>query len=99
MLVAGGIAGHMCRLQPSWWRRPDALQVLARAGMSRLQMRLQPRCAGCRFDDDVEVEFHSTRDVDERQYNLDIGQRVYIRVDPERMLGYNATDVDSAPLV
>jgi hypothetical protein len=52
----------------------------------------------CRFDDDVEVEFHSTRDVDERQYNLDIGQRVYIRVDPERMLGYNANEVDSTPL-
>lgn len=52
-----------------------------------------------RFDDDVEVEFHSTRDVDERQYNLDVGQRVYLRVDPSRMLGYHPSEVDSAPVV
>lgn len=52
-----------------------------------------------RFDDGVDVEFTCTRDADEKQYNLDIGRRVYVHVRPQAMMGFEPEEIDSAPIL
>ncbi|GIL85760.1 hypothetical protein Vretifemale_14228 [Volvox reticuliferus] len=52
-----------------------------------------------RFDDDVECELHLTRDQDENDYNLVLGSRVFVYVNPKSMMGFNKSDIDSTPLV
>ncbi|PNH04887.1 Sulfate/thiosulfate import ATP-binding protein CysA, partial [Tetrabaena socialis] len=52
-----------------------------------------------RFDDDVECELQLSRDQDEREYNLVVGSRVFVYVNPKAMMGFNPAEVDSAPLV
>ncbi|EFJ53215.1 hypothetical protein VOLCADRAFT_102820 [Volvox carteri f. nagariensis] len=52
-----------------------------------------------RFDDDVECELQLTRDQDENDYNLLIGSRVFVHVNPKAMMGFNRADIDSTPLV
>lgn len=52
-----------------------------------------------RFDDDVEVDYTVTRDQDAKLYNLDVGQRIFVYVNPKAMMGYDPDDIDSAPLV
>ncbi|GFR43378.1 hypothetical protein Agub_g4450 [Astrephomene gubernaculifera] len=52
-----------------------------------------------RFDDDVECELQLTRDQDERDYNMPVGSRVFVYVNPKHMMGFNEIDVDSTPLV
>jgi len=51
------------------------------------------------FDDDVEVELHSTRDQDEAEYNLAEGQRVFMHVRPEAMMGFNQEEIESTPII
>ncbi|PNW82098.1 hypothetical protein CHLRE_06g273750v5 [Chlamydomonas reinhardtii] len=52
-----------------------------------------------RFDDDVECELQLSRDQDEREYNLVVGSRVFVHVPHRTMMGFNASDVDSTPIV
>ncbi|GLC40916.1 hypothetical protein PLESTB_000967100 [Pleodorina starrii] len=52
-----------------------------------------------RFDDDVECELQLTRDQDENEYNLVLGSRVFVHVNPKSMMGFNKSDIDSTPLV
>uniref|UniRef100_A0A699ZS69 CysA-like protein n=1 Tax=Haematococcus lacustris TaxID=44745 RepID=A0A699ZS69_HAELA len=51
-----------------------------------------------RFDDDVEVEYSVARDQDERQYNFSIGQRIFVYVPPECIMGFEMHEIESAPL-
>lgn len=39
------------------------------------------------------------RDVDEKQYNLDVGARVYVHVAASAMMGFDEAEVDSTPLL
>jgi hypothetical protein len=45
------------------------------------------------------VEFHALREEDERLYDLDIQQRVYIQVKPLNFVAYYPEEVESAPPV
>jgi sulfate transport system ATP-binding protein len=52
-----------------------------------------------RFDDDVEVEYSVTREQADGRLGLDIGQRIYLYVKPEAMMGFEPEDIDSAPIL
>jgi sulfate transport system ATP-binding protein len=52
-----------------------------------------------RFDDDVEVEYSVTRQEADGPLGLDVGQRIFLYVRPEAMMGFEPEDVDSAPVV
>jgi sulfate transport system ATP-binding protein len=52
-----------------------------------------------RFDDDVEVEYSVTRAQADGPLNLDIGQRIFLYVKPEAMMGFEPEELDSAPLL
>ncbi|KAI8473163.1 MAG: P-loop containing nucleoside triphosphate hydrolase protein [Monoraphidium minutum] len=52
-----------------------------------------------RFDDDVEVEYSVTREQADGALGLDIGQRIYLYVKPEAMMGFEPEDIDSAPVL
>lgn len=49
------------------------------------------------FDDDVEVEYSVTREQADGKLGLDIGQRIYLYVKPEAMMGFEPEEVESAP--
>lgn len=51
------------------------------------------------FDDDVEVEYTVTREQADGPLGLDIGQRIYLYVKPEAMMGFEPEDIDSAPVL
>lgn len=46
-----------------------------------------------------EVEYNITRDQDEKQYNMEVGQRVFVHVDPSVVMGFNQQEIDSAPIL
>lgn len=46
-----------------------------------------------------ECELQLSRDQDEREYNLVVGSRVFVHVPHRTMMGFNASDVDSTPIV
>jgi sulfate transport system ATP-binding protein len=50
-----------------------------------------------RFDDGVEVEWTAGRQEDARLYDLDVGQRVYVRADPQRMMAFSYDDLGVDP--
>jgi sulfate transport system ATP-binding protein len=52
-----------------------------------------------RFDDDVTVELSVTRKEADGPLKLDVGQRLYLYVPPGNMMGFEPSEVDSAPLV
>jgi sulfate transport system ATP-binding protein len=52
-----------------------------------------------RFDDGVAVEFGVSREADAARFGLDAGARVYVHVPAAAMMGFNAQDIDSTPLV
>lgn len=52
-----------------------------------------------RFDDDVDVEYTTTRDLAEGPVKLDVGQRIYLYVKPTAMMGYDPEEIGSAPVV
>ncbi len=39
------------------------------------------------------------RDVDEKQYNLELQQRVYVHVRPEAIMGFEMDQIDSTPIL
>lgn len=43
-------------------------------------------------------EFHATRDQDEREFNLNLGTRVFVHVRPQAMMGFNYEEIDSSPI-
>ncbi|PRW59185.1 sulfate ABC transporter ATP-binding isoform B [Chlorella sorokiniana] len=49
-----------------------------------------------RFDDGVDIDFTVPRRQDEEQFDLDVGQRVYVSVPPERMMGFDYSEVDGS---
>jgi len=52
-----------------------------------------------KFDDEVEVEFEVTRAQADGPVKLDVGQRIYLFVRPNAMMGYDNHEVDSTPIV
>lgn len=54
-------------------------------------------CALYRLTVPQDIEYILTRDQDERQYNLSVGERVYVYVDPAVVMGFNMDEIDSAP--
>lgn len=51
-----------------------------------------------KYDDGVELEWGVSRAVDAESYDLDVGQRVYTRIDPERMMAFDYSDLDTSAL-
>ncbi len=43
-----------------------------------------------------DIDFSVPRRQDEEQYDLDVGQRVYVSVPPERMMGFDYAEVDGS---
>lgn len=43
-----------------------------------------------------DIDFSVPRRQDEEQYDLDVGQRVYVSVPPERMMGFDYSEVDGS---
>jgi sulfate/thiosulfate transport system ATP-binding protein len=48
-----------------------------------------------KFDDGVEVEVGVGREEDVEKYDLDVGQRVAIKADPKKMMGFNYEELES----
>ncbi len=46
-----------------------------------------------------ECEYLLSRDTDEQQFNLSEGARVYVSVPPERIMGFEMDEIDSAPIL
>jgi len=51
-----------------------------------------------KFDDEVEIMYNVTRDQDEKQYNLHVGQRVYVRLPASAIMGFEPHEIESAPI-
>ncbi|KAF5836512.1 P-loop containing nucleoside triphosphate hydrolase protein [Dunaliella salina] len=51
-----------------------------------------------KFDDEVEIMYNVTRDQDEKQYNLHVGQRVYVRLPASALMGFELHEIESAPI-
>jgi len=52
-----------------------------------------------RFDDDVECEYLISRETDELHFNLYTGERVFVSIPPERVMGFEMHEIDSAPML
>jgi hypothetical protein len=52
-----------------------------------------------RFDDDVTVEYSVSREQADGALGLDVGQRVWVYVRPEAMMGFEPAEIDSAPIL
>lgn len=39
------------------------------------------------------------RDTDELSLNLNVGERVYITIAPEKVMGFEMDEIDSAPIL
>ncbi|WIA18185.1 hypothetical protein OEZ85_009658 [Tetradesmus obliquus] len=52
-----------------------------------------------KFDDDVEVEFSVTRAQADKEFKLDVGQRIYAVVPPSAMMEFDETELGSAPII
>jgi sulfate transport system ATP-binding protein len=52
-----------------------------------------------KFDDDVEVEFSVTRAQADKEFKLDVGQRIYVVVPPSAMMEFDESELGSAPIV
>ncbi|KAI3438825.1 hypothetical protein D9Q98_001242 [Chlorella vulgaris] len=48
-----------------------------------------------RFDDDVDVDLTVSRQVDEERYDFDVGQRVFVDVSPEQMMGFDWHEIST----
>jgi len=48
-----------------------------------------------KFDDEIEVEVGVGREEDVEKYDLDIGQRVAIKADPEKMMAFNFEELEN----
>ena len=46
-----------------------------------------------------EIEYLVSREMDDKQYNLDVGQRVYVELRPEAIMGFEMDEIDSAPIL
>lgn len=46
-----------------------------------------------------EVEYLVSRDQDEKSFNLEVGQRVYVSLRPEVVMGFEPAEIDSAPIL
>lgn len=46
-----------------------------------------------------EVEYLVARDVDERSFNMEVGQRAYVYVQPQLVMGFEPSELDSAPIL
>eukprot|EP01026_Neomeris_dumetosa_P058878 TRINITY_DN5496_c0_g1_i2.p1 TRINITY_DN5496_c0_g1~~TRINITY_DN5496_c0_g1_i2.p1 ORF type:complete len:461 (+),score=69.00 TRINITY_DN5496_c0_g1_i2:37-1383(+) len=51
-----------------------------------------------KFDDEVEIEMILDRTVDEQKYDFSYRQRIFVRVPPLRMMGFEYDEISSKPL-
>jgi len=45
-----------------------------------------------------EIIYNVTRDQDEKQYNLQVGQRVYVDLPAQAIMGFEMHEIESAPI-
>ncbi|GAB4816929.1 hypothetical protein N2152v2_003975 [Parachlorella kessleri] len=50
-----------------------------------------------KFDDGVDFEFVVSRQEDEACFDLTVGSRVYVQVEPDRFMPFDYADIDSTP--
>lgn len=46
-----------------------------------------------------DVEYIVARDTDEKQYNMELQQRVYVHVRLETIMGFEMDQIDSTPIL
>jgi len=42
--------------------------------------------------------YNVTRDQDEKQYNLQVGQRIFVHLPAEAIMGFELHEIESAPV-
>ncbi|PSC76396.1 sulfate ABC transporter ATP-binding [Micractinium conductrix] len=52
-----------------------------------------------RFDDGVDIDIAVSRRVDEQQYDMEVGQRVLVGIQPSRMMGFDYSELDASASV
>lgn len=45
-----------------------------------------------------EIIYSVTRDQDEKQYNLQVGQRVFVSLEAKSLMGFEMHEIESSPL-
>ena len=46
-----------------------------------------------------ETEYIVTRDQDEKSLNMEVGQRLFVHVPPSAIMGFEMSEIDSAPIL